>query len=1194
MIGSKSSSSIRPVALGSTVQASDYGRVIPVTMGRTKTPLIVTWLANLRKADSDKTAKKILTLGLKKNQQGYVENIEFLTGHNPIMGILQCWANQNQRFPLKFAQAVGSSVSDVNFYMIIGVTLGGSYPDTTFDDYGAPGPLIIPGATYEIPVWNAAFNGPDPTCPRAFRYPYSYHWVPADGNTIPAGGNYNIYYAQLDPDGSKAYSKKNSGTDVPIGALRLTFEPIMGDGPQFTGNDKKSGLPLANQRIYYPAYAGLGSEHIDLGSGTAAPDIRPEVLGMYPLYPSGDCDFADMVEAIFKQGPGQVGFATTSDTTQIQGMNIHKVQWGLNCYNFPGTIQRKSVGSVEPFPIPAMYDMPNVEGNILIAMAATYIIGGGTSASLGISDTAGNTWIPILPDGHIYQVWYAIAKPAINNTVNFTGMSYNWNAIVAEIGGVDTLDAVAYSLSNTVSITSTVEDGLPGYLMAFGFFDDFTAGGPPPDLQQWDSLQDGSNYHYTAYDRRIYSPGTFTIKTPSVFPFDPSASVLIALKQSKVPDYPRALGNRLDDLGLDQCRLQSRANGMWGSLCMDSQQAAKDWLDDLYTAMNAAPFWSEGKLKSVPRSEVSAIGNGATYRPPTASGPIKLTLSDFVGDPSQPHYTIERKAQIDIPNILQFQHPNRNGDYNDVTISEPETASISMYGPRKDSPKVMRMVQDPAVARKILNVAVKRRNYIERNNIKFTLNAKWDLLEPMTLVQLPADLTTGLTAMDVRLTSVGDEVDGRVPCEAEPFIYGANAPQDLTTMGTASYAIQLGDTAGNVNVPIIFEPVPRMLTHNDPAMAIWLVISSPALNYGGAVVYVSSDGGNGYSLLDTVTGNSVTGVTTAIWPSIMSSTDTANDLLVDLTESNGILSSSTVAEEDAYLNPCYVGSAVAPNSAMVPYTDVDYEVMTYAAASLTSLNNYTMSATGTGNHLNRGVFGAQFLGAGSSHAAGARFAYLGPPGERPGILKVPIDPKWIGQTIYFKICSFNDTGGGLQSQQDVVAYPYTVKGVSWARVVFGDYTVQPGDGPLQVNAVGGPITITLPSGSTNTNTNITKVDTSGNVVTLAGGGTGIVDTALTGQYQNVGIQDTNSGWVQTTTPLGREIFNETPAGAQDGTNMVFTLSHAPNPPDSLRLYYRGIRLTAGVDFTLSGNTITMLNYKVTAVDGDVLRAQYKY
>lgn len=68
--------------------------------------------------------------------------------------------------------------------------------------------------------------------------------------------------------------------------------------------------------------------------------------------------------------------------------------------------------------------------------------------------------------------------------------------------------------------------------------------------------------------------------------------------------------------------------------------------------------------------------------------------------------------------------------------------------------------------------------------------------------------------------------------------------------------------------------------------------------------------------------------------------------------------------------------------------------------------------------------------------------------------------------------------------------------------------------------------------------------------------------------------------------------NETPSGAINGSNVTFTLAHTPNPTNSLKLFLNGYQLVYGVDFTLSGATITMVN--ITPKTGDTLIADYRY
>lgn len=69
--------------------------------------------------------------------------------------------------------------------------------------------------------------------------------------------------------------------------------------------------------------------------------------------------------------------------------------------------------------------------------------------------------------------------------------------------------------------------------------------------------------------------------------------------------------------------------------------------------------------------------------------------------------------------------------------------------------------------------------------------------------------------------------------------------------------------------------------------------------------------------------------------------------------------------------------------------------------------------------------------------------------------------------------------------------------------------------------------------------------------------------------------------------------SETPAGLVDGSNTVYTLSYTPSPSASLALFRNGMLMKQGVDYTISGATITFY----VASDpqpGDLLTANYRY
>ena len=67
---------------------------------------------------------------------------------------------------------------------------------------------------------------------------------------------------------------------------------------------------------------------------------------------------------------------------------------------------------------------------------------------------------------------------------------------------------------------------------------------------------------------------------------------------------------------------------------------------------------------------------------------------------------------------------------------------------------------------------------------------------------------------------------------------------------------------------------------------------------------------------------------------------------------------------------------------------------------------------------------------------------------------------------------------------------------------------------------------------------------------------------------------------------------ETPAGSVDGNNTAFTLSEVPNPAGSLEVFRNGLRLTSGLDYTASNNTLTFAAGYVPQI-GDVVLCSYR-
>ena len=231
---------------------------------------------------------------------------------------------------------------------------------------------------------------------------------------------------------------------------------------------------------------------------------------------------------------------------------------------------------------------------------------------------------------------------------------------------------------------------------------------------------------------------------------------------------------------------------------------------------------------------------------------------------------------------------------------------------------------------------------------------------------------------------------------------------------------------GSVGTPYFLEPVARAAGGD---AELWIAVASSNPNYGGCEVEVSFNGGASYSSLRRFNGKSTMGVVAGgTWPA-HADPDTANDLAVDLTGSLGVLRSSPASAADSFVSLC----AVDGGSGVVPY-----ELIAYTTATPTATNKYTLKATGAGNEIRRAVYSAPTLGAGVAHTVGKVFVYLNDP-----VFKIPLDPKWIGQTLHFKFLAFNIFQSNEQILSDATAYPYTVTGVAAAVAGNGSYRISP-------------------------------------------------------------------------------------------------------------------------------------------------------
>ena len=469
----KNQAGTKPYAMGTLLQNSAYGSTIPVVYGQTLSVLLAIWAANLRQGGgSIKKFKQI-----KKGITNYCENIDFLLGHTPIMGVLQLSYNSGW-FPLEFTSqsftSVGGrqtfTVTDSNFYFVTAVTLEASY-SFPVDDYGGTGPQTLTG-TFEIPLWNELENGPDPVNAMSYRaWPYSYRWSPAFGAEVfidaygfPTG-SLKVYYAAVTSASSNV---------PPITHLSMVFETELGNGPEYAD----APAPFNTQQIIYPHFAGLGSSELNLGATGVLPVINPEVRGKWGIYSSGDADFVDMIEDIFKSGMAQAAITGAPSDAQLPANT--QMERGLSSYDLPGMVQKKPDLSPTLSIPPMLYDMPNTPGNGLVVICVS-------AGDLTISDSQGDTFTPVFSTSGLgYQVWVALANGG-PNTVTIGGATGGFNAAIIEVGGPGgasalAIDQVTQELPTTEGTSYKVgESSFGPYFAINGMFSDFTT----PTMPSW-------------------------------------------------------------------------------------------------------------------------------------------------------------------------------------------------------------------------------------------------------------------------------------------------------------------------------------------------------------------------------------------------------------------------------------------------------------------------------------------------------------------------------------------------------------------------------------------------------------------------------------------------------------------------------------------------------------------------------------
>ncbi len=358
---------------------------------------------------------------------------------------------------------------------------------------------------------------------------------------------------------------------------------------------------------------------------------------------------------------------------------------------------------------------------------------------------------------------------------------------------------------------------------------------------------------------------------------------------------------------------------------------------------------------------------------------------------------LTRKRKSDQINHVKLECLDRANFYNTTIVEAYDQGLIDAFGRKTNGSQAAHFFCDVNAANTSAFLQLQRQYIL--NQWQFTLDQRYCMLDPMDIVTL-TEPAMGLNQWPVRILEITEQDDGTLTFLAEDYPGALGSAPTYAFQGASRFMPNFNAAPPGANPPVIFEP-PYALAASEE---IWIIASGPA-GWGGAQVWISTDNET-YALFDTINGESAVGVLTAPLPSVAPATtgptiDKTSALIVDISESAGeqlVSYSQQNAVQGSSL--CYV----------------DGELIAYETATLgTATGRYTLT------YLVRGMYGTPI----GQHIAGAQFAQV-----PANVLQLPYSSDRVGQTIYVKLLSFNQYGGGLQSLAAVQPTAYTIKGAA--------------------------------------------------------------------------------------------------------------------------------------------------------------------
>jgi hypothetical protein len=469
---------------------------------------------------------------------------------------------------------------------------------------------------------------------------------------------------------------------------------------------------------------------------------------------------------------------------------------------------------------------------------------------------------------------------------------------------------------------------------------------------------------------------------------------------------------------LEVFRTYAEASFFMAAPVYQESTPAAEMLDKLCKLSNVAPFWSEGLLKFVPFGDqnVSHTDNSSVTWNYTANLTPRFLLGpdDFLAEVGEDPVKVRRRRSSDAFNSIRIECLDRWAGYNARIVEAKDLASITVLGYRPADVLEAHEICSPEVAQRMAQVMLQREVYL-RNEYEFKLGWRYSQLEQMDIVSLTEPLL-GLAGKLVRLTKTTDDAEeGGITCLAEEVLAGLSTGKDFGVAPTDKFVKTQNFAPGTAN-SVVFQP-PLSMSGGTPQIWVGAWGNGSVTTWGGAEVWFSDDNTT-FARIGEVTMHARAGFLSA---NLAAGSDPSTvTISVDLTDSRSALTSGAQALADAGDTACVILSNIATP-----------EIIDYTTATLTATYKYNLTT-----YLRRG----QQCSYSQAHLSGVKFMRLD-----EAVQKFDIDASRVGKTVYFKLVSYNTTGGGLQDIAGVSSQSYVVQ-------------------PLGIEVVAGLVPLTVETG----------------------------------------------------------------------------------------------------------------------------------